>query len=1214
MVFILKFNKFLLISVFLLTIISLGVVSASEESNMTENFVEADDASLGSSVDDLSIDSDETVDDNVNDVEEDVLGQSEGDLQTSDSNQDSSLSDDDEEWFEINSEEDMFIYFDEAGVLRDDYMDKNIKMVGTFDNLNEKMDVSFLCFICPKVDGSEAIFKNTVLYFNSDDMIVNGITSIYDCEIVEGELGDPFVICGCGINLFITNVNVTVNSETSYDGIVSAIVFRDISGDDDPVNFENITINFNVKNNGEGEVYPVYLGSCYNYNLSNCFINASSNIDYCVKAYESEGLIANNVFYAANCGNDAVKCEGGDLPTVENNVPNIANIRVNVDDINYGQPAIFDITLNEKATGEVTVIVDDKKQSAELADGKATIIVKDLSAGVKNVKIVYSGDNYYEESSKEISFNISKVEAPITVNVPQTNVKVGKTVEISLSTLKGVSGNVVVYVNDDLKNNFTVSKYGKIGTVKLSNLNPGIYTVNITYPGDNNYFGHNETVIINVTDYNAPQWSQDTPNSPYISDSNGLVLWNVSIDGNVCGNLAIDSEGNVYVASNSGVYSYDNKGNLRWSYTPWGADPFGGITICRDVIIAPRSGDTLHFINQNDGSKYGSSNIYQASSKFAPIVDSKANIYITGDYQYGVGNYNLIIIPYESWEYGGSITTIDLGKDEPTSSPIFINDDLVGINTKNGLKLVDISSKTIVGIIGDVNSHINPVIADGIIYCCEDNSIKAVSVENQVLWKSNVSGGLGNNLVVIDTFIYSVNSQGVLYKYDLNDQGKEYLVYNITKKVSSNILVDENKVLYFTTDDGTFYAVDSEGKVLAKANIGTSAVGNYAMDKNGVIYFCNEDNLFAVGTSPKADADLKVNFKDIDYGNNEIITVTCEDYASGNVSILINGIEYSSEIIDGQAKFNISDLSSGKYELNVNYSGDRRFSSCSYPIAFNVNKIPSSVQINVGPQYFAGDSFEIAVLNNTGVAVSINNESYDVVDGKVVVDTTKLGVGNYIVVAKISENDNYLANETSATFEISKKEFNSTDDLISLPSSSEAVTNPSFSINLPSDATGNLTVIVNGKEYTKELVNGSATVGINDLPAGKYDAIIKYSGDSKYAPITKNTSLTIKEIQSKKTVKVASKITAKKKTFKANKKVKKYTITLKSKGKPIKKVWVTLKIKGKKLLKAKTNAKGKATFKIKKLTKKGKYKAVIKFKGNKYYKPATKKVKITVKK
>jgi hypothetical protein len=113
--------------------------------------------------------------------------------------------------------------------------------------------------------------------------------------------------------------------------------------------------------------------------------------------------------------------------------------------------------------------------------------------------------------------------------------------------------------------------------------------------------------------------------------------------------------------------------------------------------------------------------------------------------------------------------------------------------------------------------------------------------------------------------------------------------------------------------------------------------------------------------------------------------------------------------------------------------------------------------------------------------------------------------------------------------------------------------------------------------------------------------------NSSSKPATNNPSSSIK------TTKVATKITAKKATFKAKKKTKKYTIALKADGKAVPKVKVTLKIKGK-TYKAKTNAKGKATFKITKLNKKGKYKATIKFAGNSNYKAATKKVKITVKK
>jgi hypothetical protein len=121
---------------------------------------------------------------------------------------------------------------------------------------------------------------------------------------------------------------------------------------------------------------------------------------------------------------------------------------------------------------------------------------------------------------------------------------------------------------------------------------------------------------------------------------------------------------------------------------------------------------------------------------------------------------------------------------------------------------------------------------------------------------------------------------------------------------------------------------------------------------------------------------------------------------------------------------------------------------------------------------------------------------------------------------------------------------------------------------------------------------------------GKKNLVIKFS-DSNYNTASKTVKITIN--------KEKTKIAAKNKKFKRSVKVKKYTIALKnSKGKAIKKVKVTLNVKGKKYT-AKTNSKGKATFKIKKLTKKGKYLSTVRFAGNAYYKAVSKKVKITLK-
>ena len=140
---------------------------------------------------------------------------------------------------------------------------------------------------------------------------------------------------------------------------------------------------------------------------------------------------------------------------------------------------------------------------------------------------------------------------------------------------------------------------------------------------------------------------------------------------------------------------------------------------------------------------------------------------------------------------------------------------------------------------------------------------------------------------------------------------------------------------------------------------------------------------------------------------------------------------------------------------------------------------------------------------------------------------------------------------------------------------------------------------------------------------GNYNFEFSYPGDPyAYLPTSLNKTFTFTKSQKDnttktvntpaKTVKKSSKITAKKATFKKSKKVKKYTITLKSGKNPIKKVKVFLKVKGK-TYKATTNSKGKATFKITKLTKKGTYNAKITFKGNTNYKACGKTIKIKVK-
>ena len=248
-------------------------------------------------------------------------------------------------------------------------------------------------------------------------------------------------------------------------------------------------------------------------------------------------------------------------------------------------------------------------------------------------------------------------------------------------------------------------------------------------------------------------------------------------------------------------------------------------------------------------------------------------------------------------------------------------------------------------------------------------------------------------------------------------------------------------------------------------------------------------------------------------------------------------------------------------------------------------------------------------LNNGTLSVIINGKTYssDVENGTATIEIPNLDAGKYLVDVK------YVGNERAAT---SPVEFT----VLKLNAIISAKNNV-YIINYG----GKYSMVlkdVNGKALAGKLVtfkfngknigsaatnaNGVATISLTakilkSQNSGIKNLVIQF-GDTNYNTVSKTVKITVN--------KEKTKILAKNAKFKKAKKVKKYTITLKnSKGIGVKKVRVTLKVKGKTYT-AITTSKGKATFKINKLTKKGKYTATITFKGDKYYNKSVKKVKI----
>ena len=169
-------------------------------------------------------------------------------------------------------------------------------------------------------------------------------------------------------------------------------------------------------------------------------------------------------------------------------------------------------------------------------------------------------------------------------------------------------------------------------------------------------------------------------------------------------------------------------------------------------------------------------------------------------------------------------------------------------------------------------------------------------------------------------------------------------------------------------------------------------------------------------------------------------------------------------------------------------------------IIIDVNdvKIGEDVVVNASVTSGATGNFTFTIGNKTQtVAIS---------DGKASAIFKGLASGNYTVKVEYSGDDNYNANQSTANFMVSKISDYNMD--ISVPEIKEGV-NSTIGVDLPKDATGTVTVEIDSKKYTANVIDGTANVIVSGLSAGDYNVTTTYSGDAKYESMTKKGNITV---------------------------------------------------------------------------------------------------------
>ena len=151
-------------------------------------------------------------------------------------------------------------------------------------------------------------------------------------------------------------------------------------------------------------------------------------------------------------------------------------------------------------------------------------------------------------------------------------------------------------------------------------------------------------------------------------------------------------------------------------------------------------------------------------------------------------------------------------------------------------------------------------------------------------------------------------------------------------------------------------------------------------------------------------------------------------------------------------------------------------------------------------------TIEITSKATGNVTITLDNKEYTETINNAIVSfqVDGLSVGTYAVGVKYYGDDNFNGCENTTSFNVFKVNVPVTNETITIPESDST----EYSISLPGDASGTLTVTVDGVNHTQSLINGKATVNIPELTPGNHNITVTYSGDSKYSPIVKSSVVT----------------------------------------------------------------------------------------------------------
>ena len=938
-------------------------------------------------------------------------------------------------------------------------------------------------------------------------MIGNNITSVSNGP----NLGIYFAsMTGGTSELYIANNLINVTGLASASGSWALVSGIEVQNGNAKI-YNNTIYTYNVGAYNPGNY--MYGISYAQYMYGDRSFDVRNNTVYVDGHYAVSFLNANNCNVTDNflitrdlAGDAAVEIKAGKNNVVENNYPRSSDLIFNITSEEPGK-ILINVTIDKKATGNMTIKVNGEEYTVTIVDGSASLTLDNLDNGTYFIETAYGGNTFITESSNSTFFNLGLIESSIVLNV--SDIKVGQDAIITANITDGATGTVTFFVNG---NSYLVFIENGTATLKVSDLTPGDYSVFAQYNGDKQYTISSNSTVFNVAklsskvaiNVNNIKVGQDATIRLTLPNVNSGVV-SVIVNGKTYNVNIVNTKGTLTVSNlANGTYTVIAKfeGNDMYAAseanTTFSVSKIASTTTVSVSDINATQDAVINIAVPGIASGVVSVTVGDAIYSVA-VVDGKGSLTVSG---LASGSYDVVAKFAETDMYLASMANATFSVSKLASTTAVSVDDIkVGDDAVIGIAVPEITSGVATVTVG--NAIYNVAIVDG---------KGTLTVYNLAAGSYDVVAKFNGN----DKYLASqANATFAVSKLIISSMDVDVKDIKVGDDAVIGIAVPNVDLGVVTVTVGgksyTVAVVDGKGS-LTVSGLASGSYDVVAKFAETDMYLASMAN--ATFSVSKLASTTAVSVDDIKVGENAVINIAVPGIASGVVSVTVGDAIYSVAVVDGKGSLTVSGLASGSYDVVAKFAETDMYLASMANATFSVSKLASTTAVSVDDIKVGDDAvIGIAVPEITsGVAtVTVGNAIYNVaiVDGKGTLTVYNLAAGSYDVVAKFNGNDKYLASQANATFAVSKLVISNMDITVkNIKVGDDAV----ISVALPEDATGNVIVNINGKNYTAIVKYGVASVTISNLANGTYSVSVFYNGDDTYMPMENSTKFTVSKV------------------------------------------------------------------------------------------------------